>query len=314
MIELLFALFGLLASAFFSSYEIAYVVREKSVIQSWYQGPIRTFLADSHKVIITILIGTNIANILVAITMTQYFLKTLNAQEAFVTAGLLATVLILFFGELIPKGIARAHPDAILRRSTRLLFVFYQMVKWLVTLFDLSLAAPIKRRERKSLVQEIEDLIWKGHWERGDLTRQEFQILSNIVGLFDRKARDLMKPLREVFALSVDTPIEKIFEMSEPFTLGKFPVYKGKIDNIVGMVHIKDLFGFEEGDQLEHFVRPVAFVYDDWGVEKVLNQMKRQGVAYAVVVDEYGNCLGWITLQEILRGFIRERVRHHKTG
>ncbi len=311
--ELLFAFFGLLASAFFSSYEIAYVVREKSVIQTWFQGPIRTFLSDPHKVIITILIGTNIANILVAITLTEYFLQTLNVQEAFVTAGLLATVLILLFGELLPKGLARAHPDGILRRSTRPLFVFYQSVRWLVAMFDLFLAGPIKRRERKSLVQEIEDLIWKGHWERGDLTRQEFQILSNIVRFFDRTAKDLMRPLREVFALPVDTPIPKIFEMSEPFTVGKFPVYRGKIDNIVGMVHIKDLFGFEEGDQLEQFVRPVAFVYDEWGVEKVLNQMKRQGVAYAVVVDEYGNCLGWITLQEILRGFIRERVHYHET-
>ncbi len=305
MIEIILAIFGLLLSAFFTSYEIAYVVREKSTIAAKYYGEIRAFLLDPHRVITTVLIGTNLSNVLVAVTLTEFLSQRFPENVAVLYAGSIATISVLILGEILPKVVGRANPEIIFKYLTGPLYRFYIGVKWLIVPFDLLLTRPLRKRYKKDIIRDIEEIIWRGHKIKGDISRQEFLVLSKLLTLLEKRAKDIMIPIRDIYALPEDTPIADVLKEPKAIAEEKFPIFAEKFDNITGIVHIKDLFGYEgKKATLKKFKREIGFVYDEWDLEKVLNHMREKSVAHAVVVDEFGNCVGLIALEKLIKELV----------
>ena len=171
--------------------------------------------------------------------------------------------------------------------------------------FDLFISRPLRRKYKKDIIREIEEIIWRGHRIRGDLSRREFLILSKVLTMLEMKAKDIMIPIHEIYALPEDTPVTVALNEPKAISEEKFPMFAEKFDNITGIVHIKDLFGYEgKKATLKKFKRQIGFVYDEWDIERVLNHMKGKGVAHAVVVDEFGNCVGLISLEKIIKGLV----------
>ena len=305
MVEIILAMFGLVMSAYFTALEIAYVVREKTAIASRYHDDVKMFLLDPHRVITTILIGTNLSNVLVAITLTKFLVERLPQNVAILYAGTITTVSVLIFGEILPKALGRTNPEIVLKYFTLPLFKFYISIKWLIVPFDLFISRPLRRKYKKDIIREIEEIIWRGHRIRGDLSRREFLILSKVLTMLEMKAKDIMIPIHEIYALPEDTPVTVALNEPKAISEEKFPIFAEKFDNITGIVHIKDLFGYEgKKATLKKFKRQIGFVYDEWDIERVLNHMKGKGVAHAVVVDEFGNCVGLISLEKIIKGLV----------
>lgn len=305
MVEIILAIFGLIMSAYFTAYEIAYVIREKSTIASRYYGEVKAFLIDPHRVITTVLIGTNLSNVLVAVTLTEFLIRRLPENVAILYAGSITTISVLLLGEIFPKVMGRANPEFVFKYFTIPLFRFYIGVRWLIIPFDMFITRPLRRKYKRDIIREIEEIIWRGHRIRGDLSLREFLVLSKVLTLLEKKAKDIMIPIRDIFALPENTLVTDA--LREPMAVAeeKFPIFAEKFDNITGIVHIKDLFGYEgKKATVKKFKRKIGFVYDDWDLDRVLNHMGEKGVSHTVVVDEFGNCVGLISLEKIIKELV----------
>ncbi len=306
MMILTIFLLSIFAVAVIAAYEISYIVREKRVIAQWFQPPLRDFVQNPHRVIITVLFGINFFSVLAAVVLTRWTLRFGQEGVAVLVAGTLTTFFVVFFGEILPKSVARQNPDFYIRRLTPLIYALYRGFRPLVHVVERVVYRNLRGSEAYTLADEIEALLWKGRWEKRDLSPEEFQFLIRTLHFFREQVKDIMVPLRRVFAVELSTPPREVLKIPEVYAVERFPVYRERLDHIVGVVHIKDLFGVHENDSLEDFLRPVAFVFRDWTVDKAVQEMRKQGVTFAVVVDEYGNAVGLVNLDRILEGLIRE--------
>ncbi len=311
MTELVVFLFSILGVAVIAAYEIAYIVREKGVIARWFRPPLRDFVQNPHRVIITVLFGINLFSVLAAVMLTRWTLRFGQEGVAVLVAGTLTTFFVVFFGEILPKSIARLNPDVYLRRLTPWIYALYHGFQPLVQVVERVVYRNLHGRREYTLTDEIESLLWKGRWEKRDLDPEEFQFLVRTLHFFHEPVKNIMVPIRRIFAVEITTPPKEVLKIPEVYSLERFPVYRGRLDHIVGIVHIKDLFGVQEHDSLEDFLRPVAFVFRDWTVDKVVQKMRQQGVTFAVVVDEFGNAVGMVNLDLILEGLTREAEGDH---
>ncbi len=311
MTEILVFLLSILGVAVIASYEMAYIVREKGVIAQWFRPPYREFVQNPHRVIITVLFGINFFSVLAAVVLTRWTLRLTQEGMAVVIAGTLTTFFVVFFGEILPKSVARLNPDVYLRRLTPWIYTLYRVFRPLVHVIERVVYRNLEGAREYTLIDEIEALLWKGRWEKRDLEPEEFQFLLQTLHVFQMQVKDLMVPLRRIFAVEISTPPREVLKIPEVYSVERFPVYRERLDHIVGIVHIKDLFGVHENDSLEDFLRPVAFVFRDWTVDKAVQEMRKQGVTFAVVVDEYGSAVGMVNLDRILEGLIREAEGSH---
>ncbi len=312
MIELVVFVLSILAVAVTAAYEIAYIVREKGVLVQWFRPPLREFVRNPHRVIITVLFSINLFSVLAAVVLTRWSLNFGGRGMAVLVAGTLTTFFVVFFGEILPKSIARLNPDPYLRRLTPFIYALYRLFQPFVHAVERVVYRNLEGRQREyTLTDEIEALLWKGRWEKKDLDPDEFQFLVRTLHFFRDPVKNLMVPIRKIFAVEISTPPKEVLKIPEVYTLERFPVYRERLDHIVGIVHIKDLFGVQENDSLEDFLRPVAFVFRDWTIDKVVQQMRRQGVTFAVVVDQFGNAVGMVNLDMILEGLTGETEGPH---
>ncbi len=312
MAEIVVFMFSILGVAVIAAYEIAYIVREKGVIAQWFRSPLKEFVQNPHRVIITVLFGINLFSVLAAVVLTRWTLRFGQEGIAVLVAGTLTTFFVVFFGEILPKSIARLNPDRYIRRLTPLIYGIYRGFQPLVHVVERVVYRNLEGRGEYSLTDEIEALLWKGRWEKKDLDPDEFQFLERTLHFFQEPVKNLMIPIRRIFAVEISTPPKEVLKIPEVYTLERFPVYRERLDQIAGIVHIKDLFGVQEHDSLEDFLRPVAFVFRDWTVDKVVQQMRKEGVTFAVVVDEFGNAVGMVNLDLILEGLTGEAESPHQ--
>lgn len=294
---------SIILSAIFSGFEIAYITVPKGRLGFYFRGRIAVFLVDHpERVITTDLIGTNLANVTAAITFTEFVLKTgMSPARAVGIAGLTVTLALLVFGEILPKALARVHSIFIVRAFAYIVYVLYLLSFPFVRFFENFLfeVVGIKKR-RTGGGEELELLIIRGE-EEGLMEPKEGRLLRETLHFFENTASLIMIPRDEVFALSIDLEPEKFWEEARKCPYNRIPVYSGNLDNIVGMVHLKDIyFVLMKSISVKRIIRPVAVAYMDWTVDKVLKEMKKRGTPMAVVVDEYGGTTGVLSVDTII--------------
>jgi putative hemolysin len=238
---------------------------------------------------------------------------------AFGIAFLLITYLHVVVGELIPKGIALGHAETtalVVSTPVRWFFVVFKPLIWVLqrssdgALRILGLEPP---GEERGVLSEAElKMVLSRSTEHGELQAQEQEMLYKVFDFADKEVSAVMVPRPEVVALSIDLPPEEALSavIESPYT--RYPVYRGAaLDEVVGILHVRDLFSAIvdrgiAGVQLEQLLRPAYIVPETKDLAALLAEFRRTNQHMAIVVDEYGELEGIVTLEDLLEEIVGE--------
>jgi len=321
--ELILLFVLLVLSGFFSSSETALfsINRAKARFIAKKPGKANALILkmkeDPHKLLATILIGNNLVNIgasaLATAISIEFFANVNGASASGVAVGIatgIMTFLILVFGEIFPKSIATRNnimiAKAVIFPIFWLSYVFFPIILFLN--FIPKLTGMVKSAPRAT-EEELMSFVEVVH-EEGQINPGERELISNIVKLDDINVSNIMTPSADMFAIDkAEKPeLEKI--ITSGFT--RIPVIDGDIDHVVGMVNIKDLFRQQAGAggslDLEKIMREPYFVPENKKLDQLLNQFKERKDHAAIVVNEYGEVSGIITLEDVLEAIVGDIV------
>ncbi len=283
---------------------------------------------EPHRVLIAILIASCLANVMAAdlITdVTQVWFSHLNIPTgwSFFLGISTATGAILIFGEIIPKNLAQAKSERLFQSTLWLANMTFLIMAPLVGLLSKISQFVVNRIETdpsdtsQPIVSEREiqfliDYINK----KGQMDTEKSQMLHSIFDLADTSIKEIMVPQTQVIMLNVDASLEKTLELFSHYHYSRLPVYEGETDNIIGMIHQKDLFlllSKNEQRPLRELVRPLLFVPENMKVNELLRQFKQQRHHIAIVLNEYGNMIGLVTLEDALEEIVGDINDEHES-
>ncbi len=315
MVMLIICLF---LSGFFSSSETAlYSISQVKAMHLSKDGSkvdklILHMKEDSHKLLTTILIGNNLVNISASALATKMALEYFQSNAVGIATGTM-TFLVLVFGEIIPKSFA-AHNNIIVARVVIFpifwlskiflpLIVLLNFIPKIIGVFDKS--PLITEGELITMVEVVE--------EDGEIKEEEKEFITNIFEFDDTSASEIMTPRADVFVIDLENKIDIKSIIDSGFT--RIPVIEGDIDNIVGIINVKNLFAeFHEfcikngsGDlDIRKIMQKPNFIPDSKKLDSVMREFKRLKNHIGVVIDEHGGMAGIVTLEDVLEEIVGE--------
>lgn len=310
-------LVGIAGSAFFSGAEIAIISSNRLRMHHLERGGNRSagrvlrLLESPRKVVTTTLLGTNFCNVATAAAATGLFSILMEGQGA-VLATAVITPLILVFGEIFPKSLFRQYADGIILRISGPLEAAYRLLTPLIWLADGITVAALKavgagadRKRQLVTREEIQLMLSEG--ERLGLLRTEGrQMIHRTFSLSETRVKTVMVPLVDVFALEENTPLDEALLSITERGHSRVPIYRDRIDNMVGMLYVFDLLEPEEGVTVGDMMHPAYYVPETKGLQQLLLEMKQSRMHQAVVVDEFGGASGIVTLEDALEKIVGE--------
>lgn len=308
-------------SAYFSATETAFSSLNKTRLKTMIEkGNKRAELAynlseNYDKLISTILIGNNIVNILGASLGTLLFVHIYGDVGATISTAVI-TVLVLIFGEISPKSIAKDCPErfamfssplisALIFVCTPLNFLFSLWKKMLSKLLRLEESAGMSSEELIMLVEEVQ--------QEGSLDDDEGDLIKNAIEFNDRKAEDILTHRVDLEAVPADADKMEIAKVFSETKFSRLLIYEENVDNIVGVIHQKDFYvegGITEKD-IKDITTPPLFIQKSEKINDLLKILQKHKSHIAVVVDEYGGTLGIVTMEDILEELVGEIWDEH---
>jgi len=316
---LLFFLF-LLLSAFFSSSETAFIAANPYRIDylekkgSKSAKLVRKMLRRVDDLLATILIGNTLVNTAAASIATFIFVSFMpsNKNQAVILATVVTTFLILVFSEITPKTYAAYNP-------VKLSFLFVQPVRFFITIFYplvkiftlvTRLIFPSQRKTAGRYPslneEEIKVLFSMGVKGMSSLRKK---MISGVLEIGSRPIREIMVPRPKVVAIEIESLPVQILDLIRTAGFSRFPVYKGRLDNVKGIIHAKDIIPYlidNNEINIKELLRKSLFVPELASLENVLIQMQESATQLVFVVDEFGNVEGIVTLEDIIEEIVGE--------
>jgi len=314
-IYLLALLVLLLCSMFFSASETAFMsssrLRIRYLREKKNPAAIRVerLLQKKDFFLSAILIGNNIVNISTSAIITALALQFFgNAGVGIATA--FATVIILIFGEILPKSVALLRPERIALRFSLPLTIFILVATPVISVFSLltrglaSLFGLQKKGYRPAVTEEdIKTLIEVGE-EDGLFASQERDMMHKILKYTDLSARDIMIPRTDIVAIHIDSTRKEILALSHSSRYSRFPVYGEDIDDIRGILYIKDFLFYDGTDDssfsVTKLLRPALFVFETQNMSVLQGRLRSGNHNIAVIIDEYGGTAGIVTTEDLV--------------
>lgn len=322
LIALFLILFCLLIlSAFFSSSETALMslnrYRLKHLAQQGHRGAMiaSSLLARPDRLIGLILLGNNFVNIFASAIATVIGIKMLG-ENGIVVATFTLTLVILLFAEVTPKTLAALHPERVAYPASfvlkPLLFVLYPLV-WFTSAITNRLLGlfGVSREDATSTAINIEELRVALMEAGSMIPNRHKDMLMSILDLEQVTVNDVMVPRNEIEGIDINQPFAEIVKQLSHCGYTRLPVYRDSMDNIVGILHVRKALNLMTQDNLnqqtfESIVKEAYFVPEDTPLNTQLIQFQRKLRRTGLVVDEYGDLLGLITLEDIFREIVGE--------
>ncbi|MFH0809385.1 MAG: hemolysin family protein [Pseudomonadota bacterium] len=310
--------FFVVLEAFFSGSEMALVAaNEKRMKLQADEGSVGAkralrLLAKPEWLFSTTQVGVNICSVSNAVLSAALLLQILGPGSEWL-AILILGPLLLFFGQLLPKNLFRQHATAMAPRIATPLAVARVLFFPLV-----ALGALVSRRVqawaggkkyRSPFVTREEFLLLLGKEGGGptvDLRAVEKQLILKMFSFRETAVREAMVPLVEVSAVPETATVSEVLEVFKSTPFSRLPVYRGRIDDIVGILHSFDLLGADPAESIARFRRPAQYVPEMKRVDELLVEMQRKRVRMCVVVDEYGGTVGIVTIEDLLEEILGE--------
>ena len=308
----------LACSAFFSASETAFSSVNRIRLKNYAnQGDKRAEIAlkivnDFDKALTAILIGNNIVNIASASIATIAFTKAFGASSVGF-ATLVMTVLVLIFGEILPKSLAKENAEKFTLAIARIMTFLIFILKPLIFLFSLIKKGVIKllgnknadnpsvtEEELKFIIEEIED--------EGVLEEQEGELVRSALEFDEISLEEILIPRVNIVGVKITDDIENIKNMFMTERYSRMPVFEKTIDNIIGIIHQKDFFNMylSGGKNISSIVKKPLYFSEYKKISEVMATMQRTKNHMAIVLDQYGGTEGLVTLEDIIEELVGE--------
>lgn len=295
-----------------------------------YQPLLHTLEKSPQRVLVTILVANSFVDVSAA-SLATFIMSTifthlgLSSGFGFTLGIMLASLGIVIFGEILPKTFARVRSEQAFKSVLWLInciyYTLYPLVFAIVKFSDYIMYKVGGQEALESSSQwisserEIQFLINYIH-EKGLLELEKREMLQNVFQLGSTPIKEVMIPGNKIVSLEVNTPMEKVFSFFSEHSYTRIPVYEGSHDNIVGMVHQKDLFiMFSKGEKkiLKQIIRPMMFVAENMKVIQLLGKFREKQLHIAIVINEHGTLTGLVTLEDLIEEIVGEISDEHES-
>lgn len=302
----------LLLSAYFSATETAFSSLNKVRIKNSAQNGnkkarlVLTLSEDYDRILSTILIGNNIVNISSASIATILFVNYFGEDIGVTIATIVMTILVLLFGEISPKSLAKESPEKFamfsapfLRKLTTILtpvnYVFMLWKKFLTLFFKTSTEKGITEEELITIVKEAT--------KEGGINEQEGELIRSAIEFGDLNVADVLTPRIDVVFIEENDTDSQILKVFTENGYSRLPVYRDTIDNVIGVINIKDFY-HNLGNPIVNIIKPITATMEYIKLSKLLKILQNSKSQLAVVKDEYGATLGIVTLEDIIEELV----------
>lgn len=272
-------------------------------------------IENPSKLISALLIGNNIVNIFASSLATLVAIDLYGISATGIATSIL-TIVIIIFGEITPKSFATQHAEKVsmmfskpvgilMTLLTPFVIIFYSISSWIIRLFggDISQSHPLVTEE------ELKTMVDVGS-EEGVFEQEEKEMLHNIFDFGDLQVRDIMVQRVDITALDVDATYEEVLEIVKDEQFSRFPVYREDIDDIIGILNVKDLLFLTEvekrGFKLEDYIREPYFAYEFKRITDLFKELKKTRTHISIILDEYGGTVGIVTIEDLLEEIVGE--------
>ena len=268
---------------------------------------------DSERTLATILITNNLVNVTIIMLCNYVFANVVDFGKAlwlqFICITVILTFLLLLFGEIMPKVYARQNPLKYCRRSAGGIMLLRGLFWPLETILMSSGALAGKIVQKESHVLSMDDLEQALELTDKDDIKEEQRMLQGIIRFGDETAKEIMTPRQDIVYLNMKDDFNKVLGCIVENNYSRIPVYQGNVDNIRGVLYIKDLLphiGKTASFRWQSLIRPPYFVPETKKIDDLLREFQENKVHIAFVVDEFGGTSGLVTLEDILEEIVGE--------
>lgn len=340
LFQLLFLAFLTLVNAFFAGAEMAVVSVNKNRIKvladegSKRAALLQTLFEDSTKFLSTIQVAITLAGFFSSASAATGISQVLGgwiAQFRIPYSNTIAVVVVtiilsyftLVFGELVPKRIALQKAEAFSLFVVQPIYIISKILSPFIKLLSLStngflhlIGMKTENLEEAVSEEEIKKMLETGS-ENGVFNEIEKEMINSIFSFDDKTAKDVMVPRREVFAIDIEEPLEKILDEILETRHSRIPVYEEQIDNIIGILQVKDVMiearkkSFEEVD-IRALLKEAFFVPDGKSTDELFREMQKTKNRMAVLIDEYGGVSGILTVEDLVEEVMGEITDEHE--
>lgn len=282
---------------------------------------------DPHRVLITILIANNLTEVTAAmlgahITDTLANLLNFSSGLSTVFGILLITMVILIFGEIIPKNIAKVRGEKLFSSTlwlTNIMFyLLYPFVTVLVRVINFILKSKNNIKDNSEEItseKEIQFLIEYIN-EKGLMEGQKTSMLKSIFELGTTPVRDIIVPENRIISISINASIKEALQIFGKYHYSRLPIYEHSLNNIIGLLHQKDLFLLLSKNQektIKEIMRPILFIPESMKVNQLLKELREQRMHMAMVLNEHGGIIGLVTLEDALEEIVGDIRDEHES-
>ena len=304
-------------SAFFSMSETALTsiskIRLRTMIDENVKNAtlIQSVLEDPGKLLSAILIGNNLVNIGASSLATVIIVDAVGSKGVGIATGVL-TVIILIFGEITPKTFATKNAEKVSLTVVKfiklcmLVFTPFIIILNFITGFILKLLGVKKDAKTPTITEsELLTMVNVSH-EEGVLEIDEREMINNVVYFANSDAEDVMVPRTDIIAINVEATHEELTALFKEETCSRMPVYEETIDNIIGIISLKDLLFVDRSKEfsIRDYMREPFFTYESKCLRELFAEMRINRIPMAVILDEYGGTSGIVTLEDMLEEIV----------
>ncbi len=325
MAEIFYISITILLSSFFSGSEMAFVTANKLKLEiesrkKGFRGrTIKVFNENPERVLTTTLVGNNIVNVLFATLMAIYLAQPVRNLYFQLTGSLpsepvvlliqtiFASVLILIFGEIIPKAIFRAHADYVVKIIAIPIQILHTLMWPLIAISNgasnllVRLLKVGQERSEKVFRRQDVEMIFRELMESGgseEIDHDDSEILHNVLELSNKRVKETMVPRTDIVAVERDSSLADLKKAFIESGYSKIPVYRDSIDDIIGVVFAYDLFSSPHS--ISEILRPVKLIPSSKKSKDLLTEFRQSNSSVAIVIDEYGGTAGMVTIEDLI--------------
>ncbi|PPV31161.1 HlyC/CorC family transporter [Clostridioides difficile] len=315
LIQIIFLIVLLIGSAFFSASETALMSLSKIRIRYMQDEGVKgaklvsSLIENPNKLLSSILVGNNVVNIAATSISTSLFIG-LMGEKGVALATAVMTVLVLIFGEITPKTIAANNSEKVsllVSKPIKAIIFILRPIVWIFNIITniIFKLFGITNKGAKSFIteEELKTMVNVSH-EEGVLEMEEREIINNVFEFGDMQAKNAMVQRIDMVAIDMEDSYDEIIQVFKLEKLSRMPVYEETIDDIVGILNIKDIIFLSDEEiesfDIKNYMREPFFTYEFKKITQLLEEMKLEKSQMAIVVDEYGGTSGLLTIEDLV--------------
>lgn len=318
-LQIIVLIFLLLLSAFFSASETALMslskIRIRHMVEDGVKGAklVEKLTEDPNKLLGSILVGNNVVNIGASALATSVAMKAFDESGVGIATAIM-TILVLIFGEITPKSIAKQRSEGVSLKVSGIVNIIVKTLRPFVAVFTfissfiLKLFGADLNKDQPFITQEeLKTMVDVGE-EEGVLEEEEKEMIFNVFEFGDIQVKDVMVQRVDIVALGLDSNYDDVIDIIKEEQFSRIPVYNESIDDIIGIMYVKDLILLNNKDnfKVQDCIREAYYTFEFKKVTELFKEMKKSRNHMAVVLDEYGGTVGIVTIEDLLEEIVGE--------